>query len=68
MKPGKKMDPLTQIELDAEQRALEYKRRLIQEGMDRLAAEQSSEAISPPGAHPLSPGEEPAADSDHDGR
>lgn len=46
MLPGKKMDPLTQIELDAEQRAQEFKRRLVKEGMERLVAEQSA-AISP---------------------
>ncbi len=58
MKPGKKMDPLTRIELDAEQRAQEYKRKLIKEGLERLAAEQS-EALSPPKEDILSPGEEP---------
>lgn len=63
MLPGKKMDPLTQIELDAEQRAQEYKRRLIKEGMERLAAEQSA-AIPPPEGGPLRAGAEPAADAD----
>lgn len=68
MKPGKKMDPLTQIELHAEQLAQEYKRKLIKQGMERLAAEKASEAISPPGAHPLPPGETPPAHPDNDRR
>lgn len=67
MLPGKKMDPLTQIELDAEQRAQEFKRRLIKEGMERLAAEQSA-ALSPPEGDGLRPGSDPSADADDDGR
>lgn len=67
MKPDKKINPLTQIELDAEQRAQEYKRKLIKKGMERLASEKQSEAVSPPRPDAIPPREDAPADS-HDDR
>lgn len=39
--------PLIDLELDAERKAQEYKRRLIEEGMKRLAAEERARAFFP---------------------
>lgn len=67
MLPGKKQDPLTQIELKAEQLANEYKRKLIKEAMEQLAAEQS-EAISPPEGDDTATGQDAPTYPDDDGR
>jgi hypothetical protein len=46
--------PLLALELEAEKKAQEYKRKLIQEGLAKLAAEKAGE-IFPPQGNPLPP-------------
>lgn len=66
MLPGKKKNPLLLIEQEAERKAQEYKKKLIKEALEKLAAEES-EAVSPPEGE-LQPGEDAPADADDDGR
>lgn len=51
--------PLHNLEKEADLKAQEYKRRLIEEGMKKLAAEKSAEIFPPQGedlpAHPNAP-------------
>lgn len=51
--------PLHNLEKEAELKAQEYKQRLIEEGLKKLAAEESAEIFPPQGddlpAHPNAP-------------
>lgn len=54
--------PLHDLEKDAERKAQEYKRQLIEEGMRKLAEEKTAELFSPQG-DPLQP---PSPAQSHD--
>lgn len=62
----KRVNPLITIELDAERKAQEYKRKLIKEALDKLAAEESEAVFSPEGDG-IQPDQEAPADADDDG-
>lgn len=58
--------PLHQLEKDAEERAREYKRQLIEEGMRKLAAEGAAR-VSPPQGDTLPPDPDAPPDAADDG-
>lgn len=57
--------PLHQLEKDAEDKAREYKRQLVEEGMKKLAAQEAARTFPPQGdALPPYPDAPPDADVD----
>lgn len=58
--------PLHNLEREAEEKAQEYKRQLIEEGMKRLAEQEKARLFSPQG-NPLPPDQDASADDDDDG-
>ena len=54
--------PIHPLEKDAEERAREFKRRLIEDGMRKLAAEEAAR-VSPPEGYALPPHPSPPDDA-----